>query len=145
MIRAFLLLTLCSVAITACAHPRTDEMQRLQRIRAADLAFQSGDLAKAERLYRTLSEGKRGAESAHVRLGAIAYRRGERERAKEHFKHALRANRDYAPAMYNLAIMSLDESVEYLRRYLSSTSPGPQHDRASELLNELKRFAAETR
>ncbi len=145
MTRLLLLFALSSLGLIACATPAASEIERLQRARAADVAFKSGDVARAKRLYRTLAQERRGAENAHVRLGAIAYRQGERALAKQHFEQALKANAAYAPAAYNLAILSLDQSIDYLQRYVEHTNPGADRDRVIELMRELEQFARTSR
>lgn len=139
--RKALLIATGTLALAGCATPQGSELNRLQRARDANAAFQSGDLVNAKRLYRRLAEERRGAEIAHVRLGAIAYRQGERRLAEKHFEQALRANPSYAAAAYNLARLSLEDSIRYLRRYLEHARPGADRDRAISLLSEIEHVA----
>lgn len=128
------------LGLSACATPMQPHTKLLRLARAADASYQSGDLAVARRQYEELLQANPNYATAHVRLGAIAYRRGDRESAKKRFESALRTDPKNDVAIYNLAMLNLNEASRYLERYVAVGSAPAHRERVLRLLERLRRF-----
>lgn len=72
-------------------------------------AFQSGDLDRAERLFRRALELEPRAKEVYNNLATVYSRRGDTERAKEMLRVAIEIDPLYAFPRCNLALYLLDE------------------------------------
>ena len=75
-------------------------------------AFQDGDLARAEEMFRRMRETEPRAKEAYNNLGTIFARREEHERAQEMFRAALELDPLYVFPRCNLALYLLDDDLE---------------------------------
>jgi tetratricopeptide (TPR) repeat protein len=66
-------------------------------------------VSEAEACYRRALDGDPGLAAAHTNLGALAYRRGDSEGARQAFEAALACDPDQPEARYNLATLLYEE------------------------------------
>jgi tetratricopeptide (TPR) repeat protein len=91
----------------------------------ADLLMASGQLERAEALYRELEREQPDSADVSAALGAIALRQGDRNRARQHWKRAISQSVMDAMLCYNYAVLaeaaglSADEVRPALQRALS--------------------------
>jgi len=81
---------------------------RAQRdIDAGVEAVRRGDIADGKQQFESAVKRDTGAYSAHFNLGVLADRRGDEKAALGHYRRALQALPDYAPAARGIATISL--------------------------------------
>jgi hypothetical protein len=91
----------------------------------ADLLMASGQLARAEALYRELEREQPDSADVSAALGAIALRQGDRDGARRHWKRAIGQGVMDSMLCYNYAVLSevaglpVDEIRPALQRALS--------------------------
>jgi tetratricopeptide (TPR) repeat protein len=88
-------------------------------------AVEAGDPDEAGRLFSSVLDLDPDNVFAHYNLGYLAQLDGEIAPALEHYTAALDAQPDFAPALYNLAILTepvdLPAAVDLYRRVVAST------------------------
>jgi tetratricopeptide (TPR) repeat protein len=94
----------------------------------ADLLMASGQLARAEALYRELEREQPDSADVSAALGSVALRQGDRDRARRHWKRAISQGVMDAMLCYNYAVLaeasglSIDEVRPALQRAVSLNS-----------------------
>jgi predicted Zn-dependent protease len=82
--------------------------------READLAYESGEAAKAETLYRSLARRMPNDAETWLRLGNLYARNNRPDEAAAAYQHALIANNADARAWNNLAVVRLRQALAAL-------------------------------
>ena len=72
----------------------------------ADLLLASGELARAEALYRELARARPESADVSAALGTIALRQGDNDRARRHWKHAIDQGITDAMLCYRYAVLA---------------------------------------
>jgi Flp pilus assembly protein TadD len=83
-----------------------------QLLHRGQQAFQDGDLAGAEEMFRRMRELEPRAKEAYNNLGTVFARREQHERAQEMFRAALELDPLYVFPRCNLALYLLDDDLE---------------------------------
>lgn len=101
----------------------------------AEMLYQQGKLILAERLCRHALTMENSA-AFHTTLGNILLEQQQREEARNEFEKALAINPQYAPAHYDLGLLSYNQgdlplALEHYRRAIAAN---PQH---TEALNNI--------
>lgn len=116
-----------AVMLAAVPHNALDSGQQ---------ALQSGDLARAEQLFRQHLSQHPGSAEALSNLGAICSRREQFAEAVAFYEKALKANPKLVPVHFNIAVAlgrlkAYDKAAQHLRVFLQSY---PNEPRAHQLL-----------
>ena len=136
------MLWLCIVAASiGCSSPSTREnAQLLQLARQADLNYQSGKFDLAHRQYEQLIAANPKFVPGHLRLGALAYRRGDTSAARDRFEIATRLDPRNEQAKYNLAMLHLNEASRLLNEYANLSARASRRQEVLVLLSHLREF-----
>jgi tetratricopeptide (TPR) repeat protein len=113
-------------------------------IRAAEQEYQLRHMPVAEGLYRQVLAVDARFVPAYLRLGSIAYRRGDLDVAAEQFTRALHYDPKNQRAIYNLATIKLMQARALFERYVGDGDPrAPRRDEAKFVLQQLRELQEE--
>lgn len=111
---------------------------------AALCALELGDLAAAEELLRSAAALAPDRAETKNLLGILAARKGQKEQAITHYKAAATARKDFAPAYFNLALVSEGAAQkEALKRFLALSPNGYWANQAQAMLGGQPPASAE--
>ena len=110
------------ILLAGCATTSPD-MRGLRLSGEASTAYHSGDLNKAESLYRQLLKLEPENAQGWYRLGNIAMERGRLDEAVAHYKQALSYRPDFPRAKHNLALAYFRRGAELLKEAREGLGP----------------------
>lgn len=136
------ILSLCVVAILiGCSSSSTrNDAQLMQLARQADLNYQSGKFDLAHQQYERLIAANPRFVPGHLRLGALAYRKGDTSAARYRFEIAARLDPHNEQAKYNLAMLHLNEASRLLNDYANFSLRASRRQEVLVLLSHLREF-----
>jgi lipoprotein NlpI len=114
----------------------------LRLVRQADTNYQSGRYDLARPQYEALVAANARFTQGHVRLGVIAWHEGDLPAATSRFEAALRIDPHYEQAVYNLAMLRLNDAASLLATYVDASPPAANREPVLVLLGQLKAFGA---
>ncbi|MBB6093022.1 Tfp pilus assembly protein PilF [Povalibacter uvarum] len=135
-----LLLSALALLASCSSSPNRERVQLMQLARQADLNYQSGKFDVARQQYERLVAANPRFVPGHLRLGALAYRKGDVSSARERFEIATRLDPRNEQAKYNLAMLHLNEASRLLNDYAKLTAKATHRQDVLVLLSHLKEF-----
>jgi Flp pilus assembly protein TadD len=135
-----ILLSVLALLAGCGSSPNRERTQLMQLARQADLNFQSGKFDLARQQYERLVTANPKFVPGHLRLGALAYRKGDIFAARERFEMATRLDPRNEQAKYNLAMLHLYEASRLLNDYAKLSTKGAHRQDVLALLSQLKEF-----
>ncbi len=116
----------------------------------ADVYSKAGRGDEARKTLATLNENVPGQPNILTHMATVEYREGNADRARLLLDDALDIKKDYAPALYNMAVIKRDHDADaigalrFFARYLSVAGDGPYTERAREASALLRRIPPRT-
>jgi len=115
----------------------------------AQLAYEGGELAKAEALYRSLARRMPNDAETWLRLGNLYARSNRPDEAANAYQRALMADNAEARAWHNLGVVRLRQAWASMIQAQASVKPkdslAPQVDSLLDHLGKLPQLEAEPR
>jgi len=126
-----------------------DEPNLITINQEAKLAYEGGETAKAEALYRSLARRMPNDAETWLRLGNLYARSNRPDEAASAYQRALMADNAEARAWHNLGIVRLRQAWASLLQAQATVKPkdslAPQIDTLLEYLGKLPQIEAESR
>lgn len=130
-----------TILLTACgSSPSRERSELMQLARQADQNYQNGKFDTARRQYEKVVDANPKFVPGHMRLGVIAYREGDVASARKRFELAAELDPRNEQVKYNLAMLHLNEAMQFLNEYAASTKQTGQRDDVLVLLSRLREF-----
>ncbi len=110
-------------------------------LETADEAYRLGNLTVAEDQYLGVLERNANQPRALYRLGNIAFKAAQYEKARDYFSRAINADPANSKAHYNLAVTQITLAQEHFKAYVSSEPDNANRDKIELLLRQIDGFA----
>jgi len=124
--------------------PRIEISREVAPLQAAWTALQSGDVGRAETLYRRVLEAEPGQVDAQLALAVIAQSRGDDEAARRGYRRVLESVPDHPRAWGGLAELAGEGEAgaveSRLRQLLAAQASAPLHFALGNLLARQQRW-----
>jgi len=105
----------------------------------AEQRYQDGDLQAAAELYREAVALQPQMTWGYLRLGVIAYRRGEQANAEKYFAEVLEREPTNQKALFDMSLLRLQQARDLVDRYLSVTNrQAPRYAEARALAEQFR-------
>lgn len=139
----------CTTAVSGVIRSLDGEPDLNSINQEAQLAYEGGELAKAETLYRSLARRMPNDAETWLRLGNLYARSNRPDEAASAYHHALMADNAEARAWHNLGVVRLRQAWASLLQAQATVKPNnilaPQIDSLLEYLSKLPQIEAEPR
>jgi tetratricopeptide (TPR) repeat protein len=139
----------CTTAVGGAIRAFDDEPNLVTINQEAQLAYEGGETAKAEALYRSLARRMPNDAETWLRLGNLYARSNRPDEAASAYQRALMADNSEARAWHNLGVVRLRQAWASLLQAQATVKPkdglAPQVDSLLEYLGKLPQIEAEPR
>jgi Flp pilus assembly protein TadD len=137
----------CATAVSGVIQSLDKDPDLLSINQEAQLAYEGGETAKAETLYRSLARRMPNDAETWLRLGNLYARSNRPDEAASAYHHALMADNAEARAWHNLGVVRLRQAWASLLQAQATVKPdsglAPQIDSLLEYLSKLPQIEAE--
>lgn len=113
----------CTSAVSSVLRAVDDDKDLITINREAQLAYESGEAARAEALYKSIARRAPNDSEAWLRLGNLYARNNRADEAAQAYQRALLANSGDARAWHNLGVVRLRQAWASLLQ-AQATTPG---------------------
>jgi Flp pilus assembly protein TadD len=138
----------CTTAVSGVIQSLDNDPDLMSINQEARLAYEGGELAKAETLYRSLARRMPNDAETWLRLGNLYARSNRPDEASSAYHHALMADNAEARAWHNLGVVRLRQAWASLLQAQATVKPSnglaPQIDSLLEYLSKLPQIEAES-
>lgn len=110
---------------------------------AADDFYQAGNLSAAEDKYLAALELDAKQPRALYRLGNIAFKKSQFEKARDYFSRTIDADPSNSKAHYNLAVTCITLAQEHFRAYVAGEPNNVHRPQIETLMHRIDEFAQE--
>jgi tetratricopeptide (TPR) repeat protein len=139
----------CTAAVSTAIKAIDNDPDLVTINREAELAYESGEAAKAEALYKSLARRVPNDAEIWLRLGNLYARNNRPDEAANAYQRALMINNAESRAWHNLSVVRLRQAWAALLQAQANTNArdalAPQIDAALEHLAKLPALEAEPR
>jgi len=142
------LTTGCATAVSGVIQSLDNDPDLMSINQEAQLAYEGGETAKAETLYRSLARRMPNDAETWLRLGNLYARSNRPDEAASAYHHALMADNAEARAWHNLGVVRLRQAWASLLQAQATVKPdnglAPKIDSLLEYLSKLPQLEAES-
>ncbi len=110
-------LLICPLLTGCFATAGLEKTSIIDRLERADTAFQAGEFEQAKTDYQAVIDESPDLVSPYFRLALISYRNGDPEQSGKHLKAVLQRDPQHTPAIYNLAVIHLEQARRFLHQH----------------------------
>lgn len=135
---AVLLLSGCTTTVASAIKAFDDDPDLITINREAQLAYESGEDAKAEALYRSLVRRMPNDSETWLRLGNLYARSNHADEAANAYQKALLANSSDARAWHNLGVVRLRQAwASMLQSHANLDPKDPLYENVEVMIRHL--------